>query len=477
MSQGTALICALICLTGFAQPRQISESSRERAQPAQMHRAGGQVTHPSSKASARAVIRRITGFDAIEPTLGFTDSGDLFYTAMQNSFDLRVVRSQDRGRSWEDVSPTLPGGGRSHLLGVDPYLYVDPRTSRVFTIDLTVACSFLSFSDSGGESWVTNPLGCGRAINDHQSLFAGPPVSSATVGYPNIVYYCFNDLLSSTCSKSLDGGVTFIVTGEPAFGPSRDDHSSAGCGGIHGHGVVDRRGNVYLPRELCGAPVLAISKDEGLTWTRAHVAESELNSGGADPSVAVDTAGNIYYAWVAKDRLPYLAMSRDGGATWSRPLMVGAPGITEANLLTIDVGDPGNIALAYVASRNSIFQECLRNPRCKPPRGPVKWNAFIAQSTNVLAKRPMFLSASANAPDEPVVYGPCGPGRCSSMVDFIDVEIAPDGAPWGAFVDGGNEEASEAFVATMLGAERLISRGLSTSSGGKAAGSGLSSGR
>jgi hypothetical protein len=63
-----------------------------------------------------------------------------------------------------------------------------------------------------------------------------------------------------------------------------------------------------------------------------------------------------------------------------------------------------------------------------------------------------------NEKGDPIVVGGCGPGRCSALVDFIDVEISPRGEAWGAFVDGVRGDGSgyiRAFVGRLRGGERL----------------------
>jgi hypothetical protein len=288
-------------------------------------------------------------------------------------------------------------------------------------------------------------------------LFAGPPVDSPTIGYPNVIYYCFNDLATSSCTKSLDGGVTFVSTGEPAFALAED--GSAECGGLHGHGVVDHGGVVYLPREFCGKPYLAISRDEGRSWERMQIDRTPMPSQVSDPSVAVDGRGNIYYAWIPNDRLPHLSISTDGGSTWSKPMMIAAPGVTEANLLTLAVGRPGSVAFAYVGSDDSAFQECRKDSKCKLGRdGPPRWHAYVGQTTNALGRHPLFYSATVNDKRDPIVRGGCGPGRCAPLIDFIDMTVSPAGEAWASFVDGvegGKTGLSNAFVGRLSGGPRL----------------------
>ena len=397
------------------------------AQTSVAHSAGGDARHSSRALTARSYS---LGVDAWEPTLGVTRRGHAFYAAYQSTEQVDVIRSKDRGRTWKIVSPKV-GSANAHV-SLDPYLYVDETTSRVFTVDLYGACSMLSFTDNGGESWVTNPFACGHPVNDHQSVFSGHPVTTTTVGYENVVYYCFNHLFTSVCSKSLDGGISFVPTGTAAF--ERSSRNGQDCTGLHGHGVADASGKIYLPRELCGEPWLAFSKDEGLSWTRVKVAgngvaQEEDSIGRApDPAVDVDERGTVYYAWIGRNEMPYLSASRNGGRSWSRPLMVAPPRVKRVSLLTISVGTRGRVAFAYMGTERA-------KPKKKSQERFTKWNGYVTTTTTALDPRPLFHTAQANPDRYPLRLGACGVRRCDGVGDFLDVQIGRDGSAWAAFVN------------------------------------------
>ena len=438
--------------------------------------AGGRaVAHfAGAKAVARknvpsALLYRV-GLPSGEPTVGTTHDGNVFTVAIQTNTRVEVLRSKNEGGTWDVVSPKLPNGRNAQLLTFDPYIWVDDfeGVNRIFTIDLTIACAYLSYSDDEGDSWVTNPLACGRPVNDHQTLFSGPPVTSPTVGYPNIVYYCWNDVATSSCSKSLDGGITFSPTGSPAFlGPDVAEQRT--CGGLHGHGHVDIRGNVYLPRGYCGQPHLAISRDEGRTWTNHQIAKNGAND--HEMSVATDPKGNIYVTWVGPDRLPYLATSTDEGETWSKPMMIAPPGVNEVNLPSLDVGGVGKVAVAYMGSENSPGMNkkgewpnqggCSAISSCPTSEEYRKttWNGYTTVTTNALAGNPLFYSATVNEKSDPLKRGRCGPGRCGTTVyDFIDISIAPDGQVWSSWVDACMLACSQPGAEADGGNEGIIGR-------------------
>jgi hypothetical protein len=309
-------------------------------------------------------------------------------------------------------------------------MYVDPETGRVFSDDLLVGCSLLQWSDDQGKTWSHgNPTACDMPVDDHQTIVTGHPRAGLpTVGYPNVLYYCVNKVADVQCARSLDGGNTFLPSGQPAFEgvqtePQDGTGSSAGdvCGSLHGHIITDPAGRLFLPKGHCDNPWLAISEDGGLTWT--HTLVHRMKDAGIQTSVASDTAGNLYYVWwSAKNLLPYMAVSRDHGKTFGPAVLIAPPGVKAVNFPTIDAGSPGHVAITFPGSTDEDKS---------PAR---KWNYYVTVSTNALASLPTFHSATANKISDPVHRGACL-GRCGNMFDFLDVVIAPNGAAWGTEVD------------------------------------------
>lgn len=417
---------ALLVVAISLLPAPAEEGSAQEGTGTVVYRAG--ASEPVRRSRAR-VLALHTGHPAGEPTIGIGPERDIFVPSADwgESEGIEVLRSQD-GVEWKVVSPRIEGTN-THPLSLDPYIHVDPTTGRVFTVDLTLACSILSFSDDRGASWTTNPLACGRPVNDHQTLFTGSPTTSTPVAYENVVYYCFNDVATSTCTKSLDGGVTFVPTGSPAFATG-----TGLCGGLHGHGTSSKDGTIFLPKEHCGEPWLAISKDEGATWERVRVSRADA-ARTSDPSVAVDRQGHIYYAWLRPDRLVYLVRSKDGGQTWTKPVRISAPAVTEANFPTIAIGPDGELGLAYLGSTDSPFQSCVGKDTCSEPYSDVSWRGHVAVSRRPARAKPRFVGGSFAGKRGPLARGTCGPGRCYPIWDFIDVALDARGL-WAAFVDG-----------------------------------------
>src|SRR3954454_17039621 len=130
----------------------------------------GQRTITDATIAAHAPDPRLfhTGYGGCEPTIGITKDGTIFFEARNSNADPGVVRSRDSGLTWQNINPP------AHKVSLDPYLWVDTSTGRIFDsdIDPTVTCPPLSYSDDQGVSWKTS-LACGQT--DHQSQFGGPP--------------------------------------------------------------------------------------------------------------------------------------------------------------------------------------------------------------------------------------------------------------------------------------------------------------
>jgi hypothetical protein len=393
---------------------------------------------------APAVTPRLmpVGASAIEPTLGVTPDGNIFYAALGDSLATLVLRSDDKGATWTDASPMGPMRGGVPPASLDPYVYVDPETGRVFSMDLYLACAWLSFTDDGGDLWVTNPLGCGHPVgaHDHQTIAAGKPTTLATVGYPNVVYYCVNRLVDSACATSLNGGASF-----GPMVPVWD--ATKGCGGLHGHVKTAPDGNVYLPKAQCDRFEVARSTDNGLTWDIVRVSDQVRAAEVNDPAVAIDEEGNVYGVWVGADGRLYLAVSTDAGASYGPALDVTPPGVETAQLPAIAAGSAGRIAFAYygTGTKDGHLGE------------DGEWDGYLAIVTDALAGAPTVTTMRVNAAGEPMLEGGCSGGRCPGVLDFIDVVIDAEGRPYAAFTDAMHDNAG--MLATLADGPALRGEG------------------
>ncbi|HXJ62897.1 MAG TPA: sialidase family protein [Actinomycetota bacterium] len=384
------------------------------------------------------------GAPGMEPTIGVSGDGTVYFGAAHLVIDTDQTyggartdtrMSTDGGRTFTSIQPGAGDPATLSPANLDPMIYVDPSTGRVFNFDLEGACNFLNYSDDKGASWTTNPLACGNIVVDHQTIVTAKPTSIPTVGYPNVVYWCSNRVADSTCGRSLDGGITWTATGTPAY-TGYDPAAGGLCGGLTGHLAADPYGRIFLPKGHCGHPWVAISDDEGTTWTRVQV--SNISAADTHLSVASDNAGNLYFGWWGgPHHLPFLAISRDHGKTWSKPMMIAPPGVKAANLVTVAAGAPGRVAVTFLSTTDPN----------KDKKRPMDQTVVV--STNALSSNPVWLSSTANRSGDPVHRGnDCTSGRCGGIWDFLDIHISKTGRLWAS--------ESDDCVATCVTEQKVV---------------------
>ncbi len=376
----------------------------------------------------------LVGEQAFEPTIGVDAAGNIFFATADGAdgvavgFGPDIYRSQDGGVNWTAVGPRLPTGQSIPPETNDPFIYVDSATGRVFQFAMSpiLVCAPLSWSDDQGATWTTNPKGCGNNPPwDHQSMVAAAPRVAATVGYENVLHQCVNQVAGASCSRSLNGGLTW-EPGVPVYTVADYDVDFLSCSGssVHGHPKSGPDGTVYLPSSLCGhIAALGVTRDDGLTWDLVTV--SDIVPANVDPVVAVDANGTVYYAFLDNNETVQLAFSKDFGATWSAVVAATPPGLT-ANIPAMAAGADGRIVLAYPGTldvANDVKDDEL------------EWAAYFTVSVDANSPNATFTTIRATPADDPIVRGPCGPGRCTGMVDFISVVVGPDGRPYASFVD------------------------------------------
>ena len=298
------------------------------------------------------------GDNAGEPTLGVDPkTGQVLFQAMLQTLNVSSFDRPKAGQAtWVDTAPFITSRDT-----FDPILEMDPKTGRTFVSQLTLACSLMAYTDDRGESWTDVPLGCGAgSMFDHQSIGIGPyvkggPLSTAPHTYPNVVYYCAQDVASAKCAPSVDGGNTFL--------PAVVAYTTGEChlGGIFGHLKSAPDGTIYLPPRYC--PNLfegsfevgvAVSEDNGLTWETRTVPGSGYGDAGHG-SVATATDGTVYLSW-GSGSFPgggpvAVSVSRDKGQKWTKPVKLGREyKIANSRFPTAVAGDGNRAVIAYLGT-------------------------------------------------------------------------------------------------------------------------------
>jgi hypothetical protein len=381
-----------------------------------------------------------TGRFGGEPTIGVGKSGALFTAALNGTdFTPRILRSKDSGATWEELRPLT-----NDVASLDPFLYLDARTDRLVVSNLRpdLECSFLSWSDDEGATWLANPNACIAPLEDHQKLaIGGHPALPPALGFDGTMYYSNNSpWLNSVdqraselwVSHSFDGGLTW----QPSIAATGLDGRYRTGGPI----MADLQGNVYVPLALRdvegGGMDVVVSHDDGVTWQRVHAAPDGPGSWGVDGDIALDDAGNVYLVYESSDHSVKVASSKDHGATWAAPVRVAPADVTSVRLAAGVAGAAGKLAVAYLGTPDSA-----KDSNLVPPW--TRWHLYVSFTEDALAAQPVFRTQRVTPADDPVQYGPictrgvaCTSGR--NLADFIDATLTPQGTVAVAFTDGCN---------------------------------------
>lgn len=377
--------------------------------------------------------------DTFEPTLGITSSGSIFMTSHRGlGVGTHIIRSQDQGQTWEDMTPVPQPVPNSN----DPYVYVDPWTDRIVKFDMhALVGMFFEYSDDEGETWSPPREVSGKYTpQDHQTIASIPaaPLGIPTT-YPTIYVYSINTGLQgggvggSYGQNSFTGGLTWNDPQIPHY-----ETGKSPCNGLSGHLVGANDGTIYRGQPSCEGPAIYRSLDGGFIWTE-HTITSEIGSESHEIAVGTDEDNNVHVFWVADDDLPYYSNSQDQGDTWREPMMVAPPGVVGSGFPTIAGGAGGRVAFSYIGTNNA---------------GAGPWNGYVGIITDAFVEEPLITTVAVNAPDDPLdTTENCGNVRCGGFGDFIDIAIDLEGRPWAALSH--NPDGDTGIVGTFIAGPAL----------------------
>jgi hypothetical protein len=376
-----------------------------------------------------------------EPSIGVNwKTGNVMFAGGGTLKTFRINNFNDQATpptaTWTNVS------GNQHIAtspraAADPILFVDPQTGRTFADQLEGLTPFstLEYSDDDGNLFIPSQ-GSGIVSGvDHQTIGGGPLAPPFTLdpnlprpAYPNGVYYCAQALGPANCALSLDGGLT--------FGPAVPMWTTE-CGGIHGHLKVSPvDGTVYIPNRGCGGRHgLAVSTDNGITWTIRTVPNTA--TGESDPSIGIATDGTVYYGFVDGDGHPKITVSHDKGATWdtwnsergtASFIDVGLPfGLQNAVFAAVVAGDPDRAAFTFHGS---------------PTAGPFQdasfdgvWNLYVAHTYDG-GRTWTTVKATSDPTQRGCIWLGGASNPCRNLLDFMDATIDVQGRVLVGYADG-----------------------------------------
>ena len=352
-----------------------------------------------------------------EPSIGVNwKTGATFIQAGNHTF--RAVFDAGGKPTWSDLRSPFA------RVSLDPILWSDNATGRVFESQLDGACSTTSYTEDDGATW-TPTEGCGTPAGpDHQTLGGGNYASPkpAVTTYPHAVYYCSQGIAAAICARSDDGGLT--------FGPGVPIYNLTQCGGLHGHIRVAPDGTAYVPNNSCGGKQgVAVSGDNGLTWAVRTLPRSRAYHNGGDPSVSVGAGGTVYFGYVDADGHPKIARSRDRGVTWTKEYDSGQSyGLQNGEFSEVIAGDDDRAAFAFLGATTP------GDNQSSDFRGI--WHLYVSTTFN---GGKSWVTTDIT-PTDPVqrgcVWNGGGSNQCRNLLDFNDITLDPVGRVLIGYADG-----------------------------------------
>jgi len=447
--------------------------------------------------------RSIVGPDGGEPSIASALDGTL-YISYPGDAGMNFYRSKNHGKTWKRMKTADPGSG-------DTTVNVD-SAGAVYQSNLKGSLQGDMYkSVDGGTHWrkgdVGNPSpGAGAYgpsstdspfLVDRQWTDAYIPPGKTTD--QAIVYISYHDWIPSIIwvNVSKDGGKTFSEQHSTITDPVAQANSFCNTipGGLRVVQSGPHAGRVYVAWLTGGVATNATtgcnitqmdtfsqiwsawSDDKGETWTDHLVYDAGF---GHDASalfadLTLDRAGNPYLAWAlnsgdiphtgaAGDQWDvYVSASFDGGKTWNgKNDGTGKPYKVTSDVGThffpaIVVGDPGRVAVAYIATSSVIPQL----PYGKPfPGGDAnaKWFVYLSRSLDLRSGHPTWvhqkLTAKAIHTGDVCTLGIfCTPGQVvgfqdRDLLDFIDVVTDEKGLVHVAYGDTEARPGKETVAST-----------------------------
>ena len=360
--------------------------------------------------------------------------------------------------TWLDVTPT------NSIFNVDPMLFTDPTWGRTFAGGLDGACSIMSYSDDDGATWTPMGNPCVATL-DHQSIASGPwadgivPVDALS---DRAVYYCAQ-AGAVTCAISYDGGLTFA--------PGTAIECQGISPGLHGSLHVAASGYLYVPIRACetsdntecyydsalswtychGDPAVAVSRDNGVTWSYQLMPDAVGPTKGFDNAVTSATSGRLYTAWNDADGFTYAGTSTDDGASWQSLGRVSNVPVT--SFTEVVAGDDDRVSVIYLGSYDGAGDSVGHEPTFAGV-----WHLYVSTSYDGGATW-----STVQATQDPVQRGHicadgtgCAAGR--NLLDFIDAQMDGEGRLVVAIADGCVDACASGAVAQSDAAYATIVR-------------------
>jgi hypothetical protein len=470
-----------------------------------------------------------------EPDLAVAKAGPYkgsTFVSMPNGFSTTMSylwRSDDSRRSFHFTEGNALGKQATCVGGGDTELQLDPVNGDVYFNDLQGLTNFTnSRSTDGGHTWDTSCTSVNGAGVDRQWIGIDSNGGKSAVGdtaTSGRLYFDYDNVEQDgganqlVMNESVDGvhyGNKCEVAETPCLLPpaviSKDE-------GIPGNVVVDNvKGSRYQHRvyavhtssngsavlvswcsgkkgdktaaqvaDTCTDPTAFDPNDSHRVSTYWHETAARIPGryqiGQLFPSIALDSAGNLYCAWseypsagsriTGPGAIKY-SVSRDGAQHWSKPITVSPKSLGNTVMPWLVSGSKGRVGIAFYGSTTAKSKDGQFGP---DPVDNAMWDLYYTTSINALSAKPAF--GLTKVSDHPVKYGDISTGGLGgsqdrSLGDFFQVQMGLHGEAIISYVDdtsadrnqdtcGGcgetpAEAAGPVMVVTQNGGPSLLAR-------------------
>ena len=408
--------------------------------------AGGPAPNPVRSSGGLAVSPPTTVVDA-QRTEGeplnyvdrfghYWDSGPYGFSTGQSW----VHRSTDGGNQFNIVSfaglrPNAPPGGG------DTDVVVDDQGAAFF-VDLEgLAELSCAVSQDNGNNWTTNQVCVADTVVDRQWFALDNGLTGG--GADNTIFLAYRQtprgsfIYSPPGATNPGGGVVYQNSSADLVNPVSQ---GAPCGQTR-FDPVDRY--LYYPCiqgnhvEITRAHI-APGQRTGIVYTNVQAPNSPGGGPVGDlfPSVATDSAGNLYAVWIDEtDHNVYYSASADHGTTWGPVHQVNGNDANSNEFMWAQGGAPGTLAVAWLGNSSHLdsdFMPSWYNNR--QAAAQFKWFGYASLIRNALGSTPTF--AQTKFTDQPSHYGQiCNQGLfCTvsmgdrTMADYFSMYLDLDGS-------------------------------------------------
>jgi hypothetical protein len=193
--------------------------------------------------------------------------------------------------------------------------------------------------------------------------------------------------------------------------------------------------------------------------------------------IAIDRAGDLYVVWSqapvnssGQDSGPstvYLAVSSNGGATWTKPINVSAhvPGPKTNIFPWVAAGSRGRVDIVWYGT--PTLGKCPKQP-CGPSAIKGVWNVYMAQALNAVNRRGKANPKPTFRTTKVTEYSPhygaictmgigCSTGGDRGLLDFLQVQVAPNGAAYVVWADGANNDFNGGETSALIDFAQQVS--------------------